>query len=348
MTFLTDGERDSLTITRMIFHVVGKDLEEPVLLDEIAPPQQADFFLERVRSALRGNLFEFRDQSQTEATLREVAADGTRFADRSKALARDFQSRHRGHVSTGVFFVFELGTGTGTVYALIKYDNDDVVRYVLGNPAAPQLPTLERFRESFVRKAEAMQKIALIRLADNAGGRVAVKDRSNAAHISGYFEGFLQVRRVNSPQDLSGKLVEALKATFKEHRSSLPPDVQASGVNAIYSVLRQPGHRFDPDDMEPLMTAIFGAVPADAPLRRTLQRRLKDAGVSEETFDVDPERIRPPTRRVIETEEGTEIRFDESNRPEVRDRPDGRREIVVTTARVTRNDVDPEPRSRRG
>lgn len=45
MGFLTDEEKAALQIRRMIFHVVGKTLEEPVLLEEIAPPQHTDFFV---------------------------------------------------------------------------------------------------------------------------------------------------------------------------------------------------------------------------------------------------------------------------------------------------------------
>jgi hypothetical protein len=347
MSFLADEEKDALAIRRMIFHVVGKTLSAPILLNEITPPQHADFFLERVKSALRGNLFEFRPGSATELILRSIALDETVFTQQTQALAKDFQSRHSGSTSMGVFFVFELTAGPGkTVYALIKYDNDDVVRYVLGNAGLPQVPTLERFQESFVRKSEAMQKIALVRLDPASGGRLMVRDRSNTAHISDYFEGFLQARRVNSPDDLSGKLVEAFKQTFKEHKSLLPPHVQERGVNHIYEVLGQGGHRFDPDDCEPLLTAVFGQVPEGAALRNTFRRKLKDHGVSEETFDINPQQIQRPRWHRLETAEGTQVIYDEAHRPEIRNRADGRREIVIVTARVTRDDVDTEKNSR--
>lgn len=349
MAFFTDEEKDALSITRMVFHVVGKALEEPILLDEIFPLQHTDFFLERVKSALRGNLFEFRPRSATEQIVRDIAADATTFTVKTQALAIDFQSRHSTSMSNGVFFTFELSVGDGQrAYALIKYDNEDVVRYKLGEGGTPHVPQLERFQESFVRKPEAMQKIAVIRLNDGEGGQIMVRDRSKPAHISDYFEGFLQARRVNSPDEMSGKLVEAFKQTFKDHRSSLPPDIQRNGVNRIYEVLRQGGHRFDPDDCEPLLTAVFGQVGEDAPLRRTLKRELKERGVAEETFDINPAFIQKPQRRRLETEEGTQVIYDEGHKPDIRDRLDGRKEIVIVTARVTRDDVDIEkgPRGR--
>lgn len=347
MSFLTDEEKEALSIERMIFHVVGKTLDEPILLREIAPPQHTDFFLGRVKSALKGNLFEFRPKSNTERILREIADNADAFTEQTQLLARDFQTRHSSSTSMGVFFVFELKTGDGAViYALIKYDNEDVVRYILKNTDGPQVPQLERFHESFVRKPEAMQKIALVRLADKEGGQIIVRDRSNVAHISDYFEGFLQARRVNLPKDMSGKLVEAFKQTFKEHRTSLPPDVQKSGVNRIYEVMRQGGHRFDPDDCEPLIVAIFGQTDDGASIRKTLKRKLKELGVAEETFDIEPEHIQKPQRRRLETAEGVQVIYDEGHRPEIRDLNDGRKEVVIVTARVTRDDVDTEKNSR--
>lgn len=66
MSFLTDEEINALTIKRMIFHVVGGELEIPVLLSEISPPEHVDFFLERIKSALSGNMFRFTELSNTE------------------------------------------------------------------------------------------------------------------------------------------------------------------------------------------------------------------------------------------------------------------------------------------
>ena len=52
MSLLTEEEKNALSIRRMIFHVVGKSLVEPTLLEEITPPEHTDFFLERVKSVL--------------------------------------------------------------------------------------------------------------------------------------------------------------------------------------------------------------------------------------------------------------------------------------------------------
>ncbi|CAA2158975.1 hypothetical protein MBRA_04217 [Methylobacterium brachiatum] len=342
MAFLTDAEKDALSIRRMIFHVVGKDLDEPILLPEITPLQEPAFFLGRVRSALTGNLFAFRAGSGVETALRGIAAGGD-FTAGTQAMARDFHTRHRAGTSNGAFLVFELGVGTtDPIYALVKYDHDEVVRYSLG---AAQ-PRLERLQEAFVKKPEALQKIALVRLTPGSGGHVMVRDRSKRTHISEYFEGFLNARRVNEPGDLSGKLVEAVKVAYKIHKPDLPADVQAGGVNRLYDVLRQGGQRYDPDDREPLLTALFGVLPEGASIRGTLERQLRDRGVAEESFEIDPERVQKPRKRVMETQEGVIVLYDEAHRPARTTMPDGRERIEILTAGILRDDVDTENRSR--
>ncbi|MGU3452413.1 nucleoid-associated protein [Methylobacterium sp. 391_Methyba4] len=344
MGFLQDEEKDALTIRRMIFHVVGKDLAEPVLLPEITPLQEPGFFLARVKLALRGNLFAFRDGAAVEATLRGLTTGGN-FAEGTQALAREFHRLHRTGTSNGVFLVFELATGQDTVFALIKYDHDEVVHYSLGNPGEEGMPHLERLQKTFVKKTEAMQKIALVRLDPVAGGRIMVRDRSKPTHISEYFETFLDARRVNAPDELSGKLVDALRETFRKHKDTLPENVREGGVNRIYETLRQGGHRYDPEDPEPLFTAVFGRLAEDAPIRRTLDRMLREHGVSEETFEINPERVRKPSRRVMETAEGTVVLYDEGHRPTTERMEDGRERIEIVTAGITRDDVDIDKRT---
>ena len=110
MSFLTDEEINALTIKRMIFHVVGGELEIPVLLSEISPPEHVDFFLERIKSALSGNMFRFTELSNTERILRLIRnnadTDASCFTEQSTFLANDFQSHHHTkNASMGVFFL---------------------------------------------------------------------------------------------------------------------------------------------------------------------------------------------------------------------------------------------------
>ncbi|MHA1057139.1 nucleoid-associated protein [Enterobacter mori] len=348
MSFLNDHEIDALSIKRMIFHIVGGELEVPVLLSEITPPEHVDFFLERIKSALTGNMFSFTEFSNTERILRlihnEKGSGPGRFTEQSTFLASDFQSHHHTkNTSMGVFFLFELSTvNDDKLFALIKYDNEDVVRYVLNEEETEfRVPKLERFRESFVKKPEAMQKIALVRLNnDTPGGHVMVRDRSKRTHISVYFERFLQVKRTNSTPDLCEKLVNALKDVLKKNREILPDDVKRSGVNKIYETLRLKELDFNTDEPLPLLTSIFGPLEEDHPVVKSFARKVRDLGIAGESFRIQPQEIQKPRKRKLETLEDVIIIYDEENTPVIEDTADGRKRIVIITAGLVTDDVD--------
>lgn len=347
MSFLSDEEVASLRINRMIFHVVGKNLDVPVLLREITPLQHVDFFLERIKSSLKGNLFTFIANSNTDRILRIIKNDADNepicFTEQSKLLASDFQSHHSGgNTSMGCFFLFELMANDNKLYAIIKYDNEDVVRYVLDEQQTEnQIPRLERFNESFVRKAEAMQKIALIRLSDEEhGGDIVVRDRSKRTNISGYFKGFLQVKRINSEEELCDKLVDVLKEVFKKHKELLPEGIQKSGVNKIYEVLGRGDFDYNSEEPTSLLTSIFGPVDEQSPIKKSFSTLSRDYGIDGESFRIIANNIQKPVRRRIETAENVVISYNANHRPEIIDTDDGKKKITITTARIVIDDID--------
>ncbi|WP_162009819.1 nucleoid-associated protein [Methylocystis heyeri] len=350
MAFLTDEEKGNLTIERMIFHIVGPDVEEPQILDEIAPPEHTDFFVGRIRIALGGNLFEFKERSPTEATLKRILADPAVFAESSSEMARDFHSRHITSASNGVFFLFQIRAGQQTtLFALIKYDIDDVVHYKIeARSDGHNKAKLQRLNENFVKKPEAMQKVALIRF-DDGVGKIAVRDRSQRDGISDYFAQFLYAKRVNNVDDMSGKLAEAFKETFRKHREDLPESVRRNGMERIFDALRSEP-TFDPENLEPLVNAAFGPLPEGSPIRKTLGRSLDRAGLSEESFTVNANAVPRPRKRQIRTNEGVQIIFDQEASGHTISRTPmdgGGEQITITTSGVTVDDAEPDDSRRR-
>ncbi|MGC0867804.1 nucleoid-associated protein [Pantoea agglomerans] len=347
MSFLTDEEALDLRINRMIFHVVGKNLDVPILLSEISPLQHVDFFLERIKSSLKGNAFSFLSDSNTERILRIIRNDADHnpecFTEQSKLLASDFQSHHSGgNTSMGCFFLFELISNGKKLYAIIKYDNEDVVRYVLDEKQADnQIPRLERFNESFVRKAEAMQKIALIRLSEQkSGGDIVVRDRSKRTNISRYFKGFLQAKRKNREEELCEKLIDVLKDVFKKNKSILPEGIQKSGVNKIYEVLCRADFKYDAEEPIPLLTSIFGPLDEKPTIEKSFTTISRDHGIDGESFVVIAKDIQKPNRRRIVTAENVVISYNINQRPLITDTDDGKKKITILTAKVIEDDVD--------
>lgn len=345
MSFLTDEEIDSLAINKMIFHVVGKGLVTPIYLKEITPPVYPDFFLERIKSSLKGNLFEFLELSNVERILRIISVNADLnpncFTDESKQLATDFHSHHTGNASKGVFLFFELTTILGKLYALIKYENEDVVRYVLEDDInIAHVPKLERFSESFVKKADAIQKVALVRLGEELGGQITVLDRSNRSHISEYFEKFLLVKRVNTETDLTKKLITVLKKVFKDNAEILPDVIKREGINRIYSHLKSGEFEFDTSEPNSSLSVIFGNLPEDSPILSSFNKEAKNLGILGESFIIRPENITSPKRRKIVTEENVIILFDDNIVPTKTPLADGRTEIKIITAGITSDDFE--------
>ncbi|WP_294015469.1 nucleoid-associated protein [Sphingomonas sp.] len=341
MPFLTDAERDDLRIDRMIFHVVGPDLDDPVLLAEFDPPIFTEFFLGRVKSALGGNAYRFRPDSPTMATLREIGGDDAAFVGGSERLAAAFQHEHRKNSIDGVFFLFLLSTGEDRrLFALVKYDNDQVLKYDIADRDGQRRAILEEFRQTFSTKRESLQKIALVRLGDE-DGELMVRDRSRPDGISEYFEKFLRVRRAATPAEFTKKAERIFKDVLKQHRDDLDPEVVKGGARRINEQLRAT-REFGPDTQGQLFDSIFGVLPEESPVRRTFRRKLASQRLDEETFRVDVNAIPRPRRKRIETVEGIQILFDEEvrNRIERRDLDTGDTEIRITTARVTVDDDD--------
>ena len=64
-----------IIIERMIFHVVGPDDSNLVLLEEIEPGDHADFFVDRIRTAANGVMFDFVAASPVLASLLRIEED---------------------------------------------------------------------------------------------------------------------------------------------------------------------------------------------------------------------------------------------------------------------------------
>ncbi|WP_374944333.1 nucleoid-associated protein [Sphingomonas sp.] len=346
MPFLSDAERDDLRIDRMVFHVVGPDLTDPVLLAEFDPPIFTEFFLGRIKSAMGGNAYKFRPESPTMATLREIGADQTQFVRGSETLAASFQHEHRQNSIDGVFFLFLLSTVEDRrMFALVKYDTDQVLKYEIADAEGRRRAILEEFRQTFSTKRESLQKIALVRLGAE-DGEMMVRDRSRPEGISEYFGKFLRVKRAATPAEFTKKTERLLKEVMKQHRDDLDPEIRKGGARRINEQLRTT-REFGPETQLQLFDAVFGVLPDNSPVRRTYLRKLATAKLDEETFQVDPTAIPRTPRRRIETVEGIQILFDEEDRGRIekRELPTGDTEILITTAQVTVDDDDALDRS---
>lgn len=308
MAFLTDEQLSTLSLDRMIFHVVGPEDGHLVLLEEIEPGEHAEFFLERIKATNGGMMFDFLERSPVLASLNEIDIDADKFVAETKALAALFKNAHGKSTSPGAFFMFVLTAGTERLYALIKYDHEKVLSYTVTDTDHGKQALIAALTETFVQSPLALQKSAILRLNEN-GGELSVKDRSAPTKVSQYFRTFLGAKRRFTPSDLTEKLCAAAKEVGKKNHAVLSPAVLRGLNQRVYDAV-QTISGFNPEDREPFLTAVFGALPEGSKVRTDFEKVLKRERIDSESFDFDRSAVPRPTKKHIVTTEGIEVIWD--------------------------------------
>ena len=341
MAFLTPEHADALDISRMIFHVVGPKDSDLVLMEEIDPRNHRAFFLERVKSTLSGNLFHFNGASVVRDSLAAIAADPVEFVPKSKALAQAFHIGHAGNTSRGVFLLLALKAGDESLWSLIKYDHETVLAYVKREANGVILPDLSELQDTFVQSREALQKSAIVRLNGN-GGDICVRDRSKPSDISNYFRAFLGADRKHTPGDLTLKVISAARMAAERNKAELGVEAMKAFNRNLYQTV-QNQDAFDPENPEPFISGLFGALPQEAKFRTDFAKELERQRIHTENFDFDKAVVPRPSKRRIMTEEGIQVVFNAEDAGKVvRGRANGQEIITITTNRITVDDDYPE------
>ncbi len=337
---------DAIEIERMIFHVVGPEEGNLVLLEEIDPGEHAAFFVDRIRSAANGVTFDFLAASPVLAALRRSEEDPARFVTETKDLAALFNGLHSGSASVGVFLVFMLRVGDERLYAIVKYDHEEVLSYTIEEEEDLRRALIAALQSTFVRSPDALQKAAIIRL-NGAGGELAVRDRVQPSKITRYFQGFLGARRRFRTDQLTQTLSDIAKKTARKHAGTLGAGIIGQLNRRVYEAVQaQPG--FDPANKEPFLAAVFGPLPEDSPVRATFDRELRNSRIENEIFDFDKGAVPRPRRKHMVTDEGIEVIYDREydDRVTREPRPGGGERIVIETGGVKVEDDYTEPRTR--
>lgn len=347
MSFLSENELNGLTIERMAFHVVGPGEDQLILLDEVHPGRFGDFFVDRIRSANTGNMFDFVDASATLTMLREVDGDDGVFLRRSQDLARYFHLGHRGNMSVGVFMVFVLKCGLGNrLFSLVKFDHQSVIHYQLQSVAQNAGVVLDEVTNTFVKARDAMQKSALVRL-NGTGGEICVVDRGARDGITGYFQSFLGAQRRFAPSELTKRLYDIVVKVAEEHRDDLPPHVVRNIRKSAYDALQiQAG--FDPEVPDAFLAAVYGPLDQTSPVRDTFLKRLRSAKISGESFEFDRRAVTRPSKWRKRTVEGVEIIYDKDREDDLIStrEMDGQSYVLVRYSRIAEDGYFAEGRKK--
>lgn len=308
MAYLTDEEIESLTVTRMIIHLVGQQEEEFAPRDEI-PVQQEGFFRARIQSEAGDGVHTFLDSSAVRPILERMAQGELNFAEGGQQLARRFWDLHVRQSVSGAFFVIELRSGAADTvfYALIKYDYREAVE--LANDQA----TLRAIVQAFVKERKAVQKFCLVRVKGGiAEDLVSASDRmKDAPDLTDYFERYLGVYRTRSDKELSDRLDEAIRGTMEEIRRHLPGGEVGEAIGKAKTALQGRNTVTNDDVVEAILHAADRPPAEDvrADIDRVTRKRLRRQSLHDVEFRPDPSSLKVRPRRSVKTAEQVKLEF---------------------------------------
>ncbi|WP_236217274.1 nucleoid-associated protein [Pseudomonas rhodesiae] len=341
MSFFTEEEQLSLTITRMILHVVGT--EEFLAMPE-RPLEEQDFFKGKIVDMAAAPVFMFKAVSQTRNEMEAIAKGETTFEHGAQSLAASFHRKHIGGTADGVLCMFELTTDDAEVkfYSLVKYD----YKLVLEQNGVEPGQALRRIVNGLVDDKKAIQKTALVRVVNGVADQgVSATDRTKqGADLADYFADFLSVTRAVSDTELSQITRKLLQATLRACKTDLPDEDVPKAVRKAQASL---GARRNIDEAA-IVEAVLAAAghPQDEKtikrLERETQKRVRSSKLHEVSFKPDRKILRQPYLRKIMTVEGVTILFpDRVENPNVRVIAlyGDKKQIIVETDKVTEDSV---------
>lgn len=350
MGLLDDSVLSGISIQRMIFHIVGPADEDFQLMDEIDAAGFESFFLARIRETNIGNRFNFiGEDAGVRPSLRSVAEDNSKFVQRSKELTEIFQSGHKGapQSSKGAFIVAQLGGLPEPAFALIKFDDQKVLRYQQSTNNGRVRAKVTEVNNTFVEDRKAMQKSALIVLNPN-GGDLAVYDRANKRNITEYFKTFLGVKRLWTPSDATERLIRSLAASAAVYKQSMPEDVKRNWRRNLHEATRSRDAVEPGEDLNVFGAQVFGPFWQNDEFRKDVERELHRNRISGEVIEIDKTRIKSPQVRRLRTQENIWViypkQLDDAGRAVVNvDRgPDGSATITIKTQGIIDDELSDE------
>lgn len=346
MSFFTDEELASLTIERMILHVVGtKDFQS---MPE-RPLEEEAFFIGKIKDMAAAPVFMFKKVSTTRQEVESIAVGDVTFEYGAQSLAASFNRQHVVGSADGVLCMFELEVAEPDVkiYSLIKYD----YKLALEQDGASPGQALRRIVTALVDDKKAIQKTALIRVVGGvADQNISATDRTKqGADLADYFAEFLSVTRAVSDTELSEITRRLLKGALQACKADLPGQDVPRAVKRAQASL---GTRKKIDE-EAIVEAVMTAAghPEDEKIANRLERetrkRVRTSKIHEVSFKPDRRIFRQPYMRKIMTVEGVTILFpDRIENPSVQviTLQGDKKQIIVDTDKVTEDSVvTPKP-----
>ena len=208
-------QKESIIINKFIFHIISKDEDKPIYLDEISlTVKQKEFFQNRISEVAEGTQFGFVDKKNNSLTrLCKNLHDNGLFIENSRVITNEFKKFHSGNMSDGAFVIstfnmLDKDDSNISLIALIKMDHKKVLEYKYTDDENNRQVQLREIANSFIESKEAMQKVAIIDVANEFKWDILAKERGKAEGITDYFKKFLDAQEQDTPSILTRKTVQ--------------------------------------------------------------------------------------------------------------------------------------------
>lgn len=225
---LTKLQKESITLNKFIFHIISKDEDKPIYLDEVSlTAEQKKFFQNRISEVAEGTQFGFIDKGNNSLTkLCENLHIDALFIDNSKIITNEFKKFHSGNMSDGAFIIstfnmLDKDDSTISLIALIKMDHKKVLEYNYSDDENNRQVQLREIAQSFIESKEAMQKVAIIDVANEFKWDILAKERGKAEGITDYFKKFLDALEQDTPSILTRRTVQEVSKWARINNDNL-------------------------------------------------------------------------------------------------------------------------------
>ncbi|MBI9067253.1 MAG: nucleoid-associated protein [Salinivirgaceae bacterium] len=309
---LTDAEKDSIEITKLIFHIIIEDRFDPIYLDELEiTSEQKNFFKHRLIDASEGNQFVFKDKelSNVYNSCKEIIENPEElFVRKSKKLAFDFKSHHKKTTSDGVFLVsiVRLLNDKELIF-LLKIDNKKVYQYIVKEGNKINKATMKEITDTFVEDKKSIQKVAIIDINNNYKWDVLARER-NSESIRQYFMDFLQVQQRETNFDLTKKVVQSTRMWAQLNASTLPDDVSEYKTRALNYINTHT--TFNTENFVESVIYEFDFKQREQ-YQQLLSDHLAEDGIAGQVFTIKPKAVSSKvTKNIRKTEEGVTIEWE--------------------------------------
>jgi len=337
---LTAAQVDSMSIDRLIFHVINVDAEgddRVIELDEIQlDDDQRTFFLDRIKSVAKGIQYDFLERGVgTKQLCEQLVAKHDSFVEASVDLTTNFANHHRKSMASGVFVVATVTIQYAekaplTLVFLAKFDHRSVYQIIVQAKldGTGQHAAMTKVANTLVEDKNAIQKSALVDISDKFAWGVLADERKLRPNgeVTDYFKNFLAVQLREVASVLTRRAVSKVREWARgiPEADMLETELRGNyGYRAVAYMNATAQGFFDLDTFigaivhdadDPREADDAELARANAGRKRTLEDSLRmwliDAGLENQKFQPKPKSLAKADRKQQwKTAEGVSLEF---------------------------------------